>query len=243
MIYKLGSQSFRVLAEHQYLGKMQCTHCIFDMDGLLLDTEKFYTVVQQKILQRFGKEFTWELKAKMMGKKALEAARTLVDTLQLQDQLTPEEFVREREHMLDAMFPESELMPGAERLILHLKASGVPICVATSSHRRHFERKTTKHTALFSLFDHIVTGDMVSEGKPAPDIFLSAAAKWSVAPQPGACLVFEDAPSGVAAACAAGMQCVMVPDPNLTFTGDGATLLLSSLLDFKPEAFGLPPFK
>jgi pseudouridine-5'-monophosphatase len=70
---------------------------------------------------------------------------------------------------------------------------------------RHYNLKTTLHRDLFSLFSHRVTGDQVTNGKPAPDIFLRAAHAWQPAPAPAACLVFEDAPSGLAAAKAAGM--------------------------------------
>lgn len=73
----------------------------------------------------------------------------------------------------------------------------VPVCVATSSHRRHFELKTQQHGQFFQQFDHIITGDSVSNGKPAPDIFLKACATWENPPSPDSCLVFEDAPSGV----------------------------------------------
>jgi (DL)-glycerol-3-phosphatase len=92
---------------------------------MMQDTESFYTIVQQKILQRFGKEFTWELKAKMMGQKALPAAQTLVSELGLEGQLTPEDFVKEREEMLQTMFPEAKLLPGAAKLVEHLKGNNV----------------------------------------------------------------------------------------------------------------------
>ena len=88
----------------------------------------------------------------------------------------------------------------------HLHASGVPFALATSSHRRHFDLKTSLHGPLFELFDHRVTGDQVANGKPHPEIFQRAASLWRPAPPaPGACLVFEDAPIGVEAAKAAGM--------------------------------------
>lgn len=250
---------------------MTVTHCIFDMDGLLLvwrrvimcdavlsqllvgwhsvkgamqDTEGFYTTVQQRILSRYDKKFTWELKAKMMGQKALPAAQTMVKELDLEGQLDPEDFVKEREEMLHKLFPSCQLMPGAERLIKHLHESDVPICVATSSHARHFDLKTTNHKEFFGLFDHIITGDHVQNGKPAPDIFLHAARQWSECPVPSHCLVFEDAPTGVAAAKAAGMCCVMVPDSNLASEQTKqADAVLSSLLDFDPCSYGLPPFK
>lgn len=96
--------------------------------------------------------------------------------------------------------------PDAERLIAHLSRHGVPMCVATSSTRHGYALKTTQHEALFSAFQHVTTGDDVTRGKPAPDIFLAAAAAFLPAAQAGEmCLVFEDAPSGVEAAKAAGM--------------------------------------
>jgi pseudouridine-5'-monophosphatase len=223
---------------------MKVSHVLFDMDGLLLDTENAYTVVQQQIAARHGKEFTWTLKSKMMGQKAIEAAQIFVSELNLESVLTPEDFLSQREAALDEMFPNSNLLPGVEKLILHLKFHNIPFCLATSSHRRHFELKTTNHTKLFSLFDHITTGDAILKGKPAPDIFLHAAKKWSPRPlEMDRILVFEDAPSGVSAAKAAGMLCVMVPDPNLDAAlHQGADEVIESLLHFTPEKYGLPPF-
>ena len=132
---------------------------------------------------------------------------------------------------------------GAERLLRHLHTQGIPFCLATSSHKRHVELKTTNHREVFALFDHQVTGCQVALGKPAPDIFLTAAQLWQPLPQPSSCLVFEDAPSGVEAARSAGMSSVMVPDPQLdpALTTE-ADEVLSSLLQFQPERWGLPPF-
>lgn len=209
------------------------------------DTESFYTTVQQEMCARYGKTFTWELKAKMMGRKALPAAQTLVDELGIAEQISAEEFVKEREERLHALFPQCQLLPGVRRLIEHLKQSNVPMCVATSSHQRHFELKTQQHKELFALFDHIITGDAVHHGKPAPEIFQTAAAAWQPPPDPSACLVFEDALLGVEAGVAADMHVVMVPDAQLdTSAIDNCECVtkLSSLEDFVPERFGLPPF-
>ncbi|XP_057981654.1 (DL)-glycerol-3-phosphatase 2-like [Malania oleifera] len=223
------------------------THVIFDMDGLLLDTEKFYTQVQEIILGRYNKTFDWSLKAKMMGMKAIEAARVFVEETGISDSLTAENFLVEREEMLQNMFPTSELMPGASHLVNHLHKNGIPICVATGSHRRHFELKTQRHVELFSLMHHVVLGDdgEVKQGKPSPDIFLVAAKRFEGSPvDPHKILVFEDAPSGVLAAKTAGMSVVMVPDPRLDSSYHGAAdQVLKSLLDFTPSDWGLPPLE
>jgi HAD superfamily hydrolase (TIGR01509 family) len=208
------------------------------------DTEGLYTQVQQEICQRFGKEFTWELKAKMMGRTALPACQILIDELQLHGQISAEDFKKEREEKLHKLFPSCKLMPGAERLVRHLKDCDVPIAVATSSHRRHFDLKTSQHKAFFALFDHIVTGDLVQHGKPDPEIFEITAAKWENSAQPEACLVFEDAPNGVEAAQAARMHVVWVPDEQCDRSKSGlAADVISSLEEFDPEKYGLPGWK
>jgi pseudouridine-5'-monophosphatase len=189
-------------------GRGSITHVIFDMDGLLLDTEKFYTEVQEKILARYNKTFDWSLKAKMMGRKAIEAARLFVDESGISDSLSAEDFIVERESMLQDLFPTSDLMPGASRLLRHLHGKGIPICIATGTHTRHFDLKTQRHRELFSLMHHVVRGDdpEVKEGKPAPDGFLAASRRFEDGPvDPRKVLVFEDAPSGVQAAKNAGM--------------------------------------
>jgi len=222
------------------------SHVIFDMDGLLLDTEGFYTEVQEKILARYGKVFDWSVKAKMMGKKAIESARIFVDEFGLAGLLTPEQFLEQRESMLQALFPSCIKLPGVLRLVHHLHANGIPMAVATGSHKSHFALKTQNHQEMFSLMHHVVMGDdpEVKAGKPSPDIFLATMRRFEGNVEPSKCLVFEDAPSGVAAAKIAGMSAVMVPDPRLDVSyHKGADQVLSSLLDFKPSEWGLPPFK
>lgn len=89
---------------------------IIHLMGFLLlttaDTEKFYTEVQEIILARYNKTFDWSLKAKMMGRKAIEAARVFVEETGISDSLSAEDFLLEREEMLRKLFPTSDLMPG-----------------------------------------------------------------------------------------------------------------------------------
>lgn len=216
---------------------------MFDMDGLLLNTEDLYTIAQQEVLKPYGKEFTWDLKAKTMGMKAMPASNVVIETLQLQGILTPEQFLKDRETILHKTFSSAKLMPGAERLLRHLHKHNIPICLATSSDAYNYGLKTTHHTELFAIFHHRVTGDLITNGKPAPDIFLYAADKFDPKPDPSTCLVFEDAPNGVAAGKAAGMNVVMVPDSHMDpSTTQQADEVLDSLQDFDPTHWGLPAF-
>ncbi len=215
--------------------------CLFDMDGLLLDTEPLYTEATQSIIGRYGHTYDWHLKSNMIGRPALDSARYLVQALQLP--MTAEDYLQQRNALLVRMFEQCGPMPGAQRLVRHLHHHGVPMALATSSDSVLYQAKTRRHQDWFCLFDTIIKGDdaALKHGKPAPDIFLLAAERIGV---PAArALVFEDAPSGLAAGIAAQMSVIAVPDPNMDRQRyHGAAEILSSLAQFRPEAYGLPAF-
>jgi HAD superfamily hydrolase (TIGR01509 family) len=188
------------------------THALFDLDGVLLDTEGLYSEAAQAIVGRFGKTFDWSVKRHMMGRDARVATRYLLEALQIP--LSIDEFLHEYQAVLEPLIARSPAMPGAEAFVRSLAARGVPMAVATSSDRRLFELKVHGH-AWFELFDAIVCGDdpRVVAKKPAPDIFLVAARELGASPE--TCVVFEDSPAGIEAGLAAGMRVVALPHPEL----------------------------
>jgi len=227
------------------MSRLRNVKCVlFDMDGLLLDTERLYTEGTQKILAEYGKTYSWEFKTKLMGKRTDDVARMIIDHYQLP--LSPEEWVTRSRDIYNELFPSVKSLPGVTKLVHHLAKHNIPISVASSSSSSAFQLKTENHSGLFSLFDNIVLGDneLVKNAKPAPDIFLVAADHYNKdAIKPEECLVVEDAPLGVSAGKAAGMQVLMVPDERMDEAQrKEATLSMNSLDELDPIDFGLPGY-
>ena len=188
------------------------THIIFDLDGVLLDTEKLYTEATQNVVGEYGKTFDWSLKSLMMGRDEREAAELLVKTLELP--ITADEYRRRTVPIAERLFTTAAELPGAEAFVAKLVERGHSLAVGTSSTRRLYDLKTS-HLPWFSHFSAVVSGDHpeVRALKPAPDIFLAAAR--AIAGDPARCLVIEDSPAGVLAARAAGMSVIAIPDAAL----------------------------
>src|SRR5262249_50959319 len=135
-------------AERPVLLARPAAAVVFDMDGVLLDTERLYTEATQEIVGHFGKTFDWSVKADMIGRPAADSARHLVDALGLP--ITPEQYLREREALFETLMPTARAMPGAVELTAALRARRVPVAVATSSARAVYDLKTTRHRAWFA---------------------------------------------------------------------------------------------
>lgn len=211
---------------------------IFDMDGVLLDTEPIYTEATQALVGRYGKQYTWDIKRQIMGRDPRFGADVVIQSLDLP--LSNEEFQAEMSRLLAALMPHAQAMPGVERFVRALHERGVPLALATSSGRIMFGIKSARHP-WFSLFDAVVCGD---DGglryKPAPDIFLAAASRLSCPAD--ACVVFEDSLAGVRAALNANMQVVALLDPRQDRAAFlEATRVISSYDEVSLAALGFGP--
>jgi pseudouridine-5'-monophosphatase len=212
-------------------------YVIFDLDGVLLDTEPLYTRATQQVVEPYGKVFDWSVKGDIIGRNALDGARHAVASLALP--ISPEEYLARREPILRELFREAEEFPGARNFVERLAQRGVPMAIATSSEQELCWLKIARHP-WFSLFSAVVCGDdpRIVHLKPAPDIFLVAATELGAPPED--CVVFEDSPAGVEAALRAGMQVVALPDPGMERSRYAAAqIVIGAFSAIEPQDLGL----
>lgn len=183
---------------------------IFDMDGLMLDSEELWSEVDRQVAAEYGRVYDPSLKPLFMGCEKQESARRFVDAYRIHE--TPETIARQRsDRILGFYRSRAELMPGLLELVTDLREWGKPLAVATSAEGA-IVRIVEARFEVFRLFGAVVCADDVQRGKPAPDLFLEAARRLGVPPE--ASLVLEDSPNGVEAALAAGMKVIAVPNPS-----------------------------
>ncbi len=135
------------------------SHVLFDLDGLLINSEEIYTNQLSKFLTRHGKTFTYEAKRLMMGRKPIEAASALQKKYDLP--MTPEEVLRDyRKELPHEIWHTAILMPGARKLIEHLNAQSIPMAVATGSASDQVEHKMWNFKDVWTHMHHVVaSGD------------------------------------------------------------------------------------
>ena len=183
---------------------------IFDMDGLLVDSETVAGEALRLFLHGHGHEMRPNTIEGALGMRLPEAVALVAEAYGLPGPV--DELTAAYDAMrLQALHGNVLAMPGAVAVLDWAAARGVPRALATSSFRGHADVSLVE-AALAGRFDVEVTGDEVLHGKPAPDLFLLAADRLGVSPE--SCVVFEDAPAGLEAAVRAGMRVVWVPNSH-----------------------------
>jgi len=202
---------------------------LFDMDGLLVDTEPVWTIAEVELAQQLGGEFTPELKAAIVGTRLEVAVPTI---LRWYDGPTDQGSVdRTCAWLLDRMvelFTERPLvLPGVNELLAALHEAGVATALVSSSYRVLVDAVLAHGIGPFDL---TIAGDEVVHAKPHPEPYLLAASRLGV--DPARCVVLEDSPAGVASAEAAGCAVVAVPSVAGVVLGpQERRLVLPSLLN------------
>lgn len=201
---------------------------IFDMDGLLIDSEKVYQQSRSLAANEFGFEVEPEFYyANLAGKHLGDCSEIIrqkagfdIDMTNFQSRCM--DFVGELSETVGF-----EVKQGAVDLLKHADSIG-PCAVASGSNRDHVVLSLAQ-TSLSQYFDHVVTRDDVGEGKPSPELFLEAARRLDIPPSD--CIVFEDSNDGVLAANRAGMKVIMVPDVQVPseFSRSAAVAVIEEL--------------
>ena len=183
---------------------------IFDMDGVLIDSEPLHLLAYQECLKNFGVTFSEAENRPFLGRKDVELAEHLIsqhglplDALQLVD--------KKEECLARLFFTKLEPMPGVVKLLQKAQSISLPCAVASSATLPTI-KQVTQTLDIARYFQTLTSGDEVPHGKPAPDVYLLAAERIGVLPIN--CLVIEDSFNGVLAAKAAGMKCIAIPCPT-----------------------------
>ncbi len=183
---------------------------IFDMDGVLLDTEKHYCTMWRRAAHELGfLDFTMEHSYRLRSLAAKYAEPMLKEQF---GEAFDYYAVRERRReLVDQALEEQgiEGKPGAEELLVWLSAHGIKTAVATAT-QEDVARARLRAVGLEDRFDRIVSAKDVENGKPAPDVYVYACGQ--IGERPEDCLAVEDSPNGVQSAYRAGLRTIMVPD-------------------------------
>ena len=182
---------------------------IFDMDGVIFDTEKYYLKIWTEVFKKRGYDLKPEIYISVMGTGRANVIKTFKNNFGAD--LPMDEMYKEKDEMLlDAV--RRNLVPikeGAESMLKYLKANNISTALATSSRRERLDLQIEMYD-IFNLFDAIVSGEDIVNGKPAPDIFIKAADKINASYED--CIVIEDSFAGIKGARLAGMHPIHVED-------------------------------
>ena len=183
---------------------------LFDMDGTLIDTEKYYRIFWPKALAHFGYEMSDEQALSMRSLGQPYAPQHLKDMFEDPD-LDYAAIRKYRKEIMEECLDENgiEIKPGVFALLDFLKEKKIKRAIATATDTQRTE-KYLKNLGLYDYFDEIICATMVEHGKPAPDIYLEVARRLGAKPEN--CLVFEDVPAGIMAGKNAGMKVIAVED-------------------------------
>jgi HAD superfamily hydrolase (TIGR01509 family) len=212
---------------------------VFDLDGLLFNTEDLYNEVGAEILRRRGKTWTQDLLDAMMGRPGAVALQIMIDWHDLADSV---ERLRDESDEIFRDLLDTKLAPmrGALDLLSALEAAEIPKAIGTSS-RRSFVNQVLSRFDFEPRFEFILAEEDVQQGKPHPEIYLTAARRFGV--EPACLMVLEDSQNGCRAAVGAGTFAVAVPGgTSVRHDFTGAALVADSLADNRIyRALGISP--
>ena len=201
---------------------------VFDLDGTIVNSEDVYEQVDVEVLRRRNQEFEPALRERMIGRPAVDSVQIMIDHHGLTEAV--DELDAERTVLFDEMIIESvETMPGFLQLLDALDAKHLPAAIATSG-TRGYATKVLRRLGIAHRFRFVLTAEDITNGKPAPDIYLLAAKKLELRSQQT--MVLEDSGNGCRAGVAAQAFTVAVPNRHTrNHDFSGARFIADSLAD------------
>lgn len=215
--------------KRQYMYAMKSEAIIFDMDGVLVNTEHHHIMIERGLFRKLGIGVTDEEHITYMGTATALMWERIAKNHNIQ--IPVKELIELNKAGIISHFtnePEIEVMPGIPDLLKQISEMNIPLAVASSSDSATIDLILTR-TGLMKYFPIRVSADMVKNSKPEPDIFLLAAEKLNT--DPSKCIVIEDSSNGIKAAKAAGMFCV-------AYKGDSPWEVDHSQADLRIHDFG-----
>jgi beta-phosphoglucomutase len=205
--------------------------CIFDLDGVIVDTAHYHFLAWQRLAKELGIDLTEKDNEKLKGVSRMQSLQIVLDMGKITLTKDRKESLASRKNdwfveYVEAMKPD-EIFPGVKSLIMAIRKKGIKVALASSSKNAP---RVIELLGIAGLFDVVVDGGMIVDTKPDPEIFLLTAQKMNI--KPANCLVFEDAEAGVEAALRAGMRCVGVGSPVVL---GKANMVVAKTSDFKIE--------
>ncbi|PZR40536.1 MAG: beta-phosphoglucomutase [Azospira oryzae] len=202
--------------------------CIFDLDGVIVDTAHYHFLAWKRLADELGVPFTEVENERLKGVSRMQSLEILLELGKLQLDKKIKEMLAEKKNTwfveyVNRMKPE-EIFPGVKELITALRKKGQKIALASSSKNAP---AVIHLLQIENLFDAMVDGTMTVNSKPDPEVFLLAASMLNL--KPADCVVFEDAEAGVEAALRAGMKCVGIGSVQQL---SKANLVISKTRDF-----------
>jgi len=192
---------------------MELKGCIFDLDGVIVDTAKYHFMAWRRLAKEMGFTFTLEDNEALKGVSRMTSLEILLSKGGVSVSASEMEELAARKNgwyveFISGMTPD-EILPGSTELLTDLRKAGILTAIGSASKNAGSILDAIK---IRSMFDVIVDGNKIQKAKPDPEVFLRGAQEMEL--PPSCCVVFEDAQAGIEAAIAGGMKCVGVGNPE-----------------------------
>jgi beta-phosphoglucomutase len=202
--------------------------CIFDLDGVIVDTAKYHFIAWKALASELGFEFTIDDNERLKGVSRMRSLEILLEIGGMKFSEIEKHQMAEKKNRLYVSYIEQmtpdEALPGVKHFLMDLKRKGIKIALGSASKNSPM---ILEKIELAEMFDAIVDGNSITEAKPNPEVFLKGSENLGIRPEQ--CIVFEDAIAGIEAAHNAGMYCIGIGDPE---TLQMADLVIPGFEDF-----------